>query len=69
MSVPKNGFLDMKEAAGLPVPPQALELISSLVEGIFNMSSPLHGCSTLLIAGLHMCFLCSPSPQEAPVEH
>lgn len=40
MSVPKNGFSDIKQAAGFPFPSRTLELISTLAEGIFNMSAP-----------------------------
>lgn len=40
MSVPKNVFSDIKQAAGFPFPSRALELISTLAEGIFNMSAP-----------------------------
>lgn len=40
MSVPKNGFSGIKQAAGFPFPSRALELISTLAEGIFNMSAP-----------------------------
>lgn len=40
MNVPQNSFSDIKQAAGFPFPTRALELISTLVEGIFNMSAP-----------------------------
>lgn len=55
--VKKKCFFDIKQAAGFPFPSRALELISTLVEGIFNMSAPLQGCSTLLISGSYMSFL------------
>lgn len=63
----KMSFSDIKQAAGIPFPSRALELISTLVEGIFNMSAPCEAplpCWWLA----HTCAsFCSLAPQEAPV--
>lgn len=60
MSVPKNGFSDIKQAAGFPFPSRTLELISTLAEGIFNMSAPCEAalpCWSLA----HTCASSAPS--------
>lgn len=63
----KMAFSDIKQAAGFPFPSRALELISTLVEGIFNMSAPCEAPLPCWWLAHTWASFCSLTPQEAPV--